>query len=67
MDFWNNATTSYAFIHDLNNHDLMVLIHNELLSSYFGHKRPTRRTLDPEYKVLTKKGIIVNLDKDKVI
>lgn len=47
-------------------HDLMVLIHNELLSSYFGHKRQTRRTLDPEYKVVTKKGIVVNLDKKKL-
>ncbi len=42
--------------------DFMVLVHNELLSSYFGHKRPTRKTLDKKYKVLTKKGIIENVD-----
>ncbi len=28
--------------------DFMVLIHNQLLSTYFGHKRPTRKTLDPQ-------------------
>jgi len=43
-------------------HDFMVLIHNELLSSYFGHKRQTRKTLDPQYKVLTKNGIVENVD-----
>lgn len=42
--------------------DFMVLVHNELLSSYFGHERPTRKTLDKKYKVLTKKGIIENVD-----
>lgn len=44
-------------------HDLMVLIHNELLSTYFGRKRYIRKTLDQKYKVLTQKGIITNLDK----
>jgi len=42
--------------------DFMVLTHNELLSSYFGHERRTRKTLDPSYKVLTKDGIIENVD-----
>ena len=46
--------------------DFMVLIHNELLSGYFGHKRPTRKTLDPSYKVLTKDGIVENLDHDLI-
>ncbi|HYC34124.1 MAG TPA: hypothetical protein VEC13_00145, partial [Candidatus Paceibacterota bacterium] len=43
-------------------HDFMVLIHNELLSSYFKHSRSVRMTLDPNYKVLTKDGIIERLD-----
>ncbi|MEK7641423.1 MAG: hypothetical protein AAB365_00330 [Patescibacteria group bacterium] len=42
--------------------DFMVLTHNELLSSYFGHERRTRKTLDPSYKVLTKEGIVENVD-----
>lgn len=45
--------------------DFMVLVHNELLSGYFKYKRPTRKTLDEKYKVLTKKGIVVNLETDK--
>jgi len=47
-------------------HDFMVLIHNELLTKYFRHKRPTRKTLDSKYKVLTKKGFVQNVDWDKV-
>lgn len=42
--------------------DFMILIHNELLSSYFGHERRVRKTLDPKYKVLTKDGIVENVD-----
>ena len=42
--------------------DFMILIHNELLSKYFGYTRPTRKTLDPKYKVLTKKGITESMD-----
>lgn len=42
--------------------DFMVLVHNELLASYFKHKRPTRKTLDVKYKVLTKNGIVENVD-----
>lgn len=42
--------------------DFMVLTHNELLSSYFGHERRTRKTLDPSYKVLMKDGIVENVD-----
>jgi len=43
-------------------HDFMVLIHNELLSGYFGKKQLIRKTLSSEYKVLTKRGIEVRLD-----
>lgn len=43
-------------------HDFMVLIHNELLSSYFGNKRPIRKTLDPKFKVLVKGAIVENVD-----
>lgn len=43
--------------------DFMVLLHNKLLSKYFRKKRPTRKTLNPKYKVLTEKGIIKNLDR----
>lgn len=43
-------------------HDLMVLVHNELLSKYFKYKKPVRKTLDPEYKVLTENGFQVRLE-----
>lgn len=46
--------------------DFTVLIHNELISRYFGAKRPIRQTLDTKYSVLTKKGIIKNLNKKKL-
>lgn len=42
--------------------DFMVILHNKLLSKYFKQRRPTRKTLDSKYKVLTKKGITENLD-----
>jgi len=42
--------------------DFMVLIHNELLAGYFRYKRPTRKTLDPDYRVLMKEGIMQNVD-----
>lgn len=54
----NALTTTFYF------HDFMVLIHNELLSSYFNHERPTRKTLDPKFRVLTKDGFIINLEKN---
>lgn len=44
--------------------DFMVLVHNELLSNYFNYERPTRKTFDEKYKVLTKNGMIVNLETD---
>ncbi len=47
-------------------HDFMVLAHNELLSKYFDYKKPIRRTLGPEYKVLTSEGLVVSLDKEKI-
>ena len=56
-----NAMTIGMFLSDF-----MVLIHNELLSTYFGHKRRTRMTLDSVYKVLTKDGIVENVDHDLV-
>ena len=52
-----DATTIGSYIHDF-----MVLIHNELLSSYFEHERPIRKTLGIKYKVLTKSGIVENVD-----
>ena len=45
-------------------HDFMVLVHNELLSKYFRHRRLIRKTLDPKYKVLTKEGIVVRLEEN---
>ncbi len=47
-------------------HDFTVLVHNELLSLFFKGKRPTRKTLDPKYKVLTKKGVVESLDYAKI-
>ena len=44
--------------------DFMTLLHNQLLSGYFWYKRPIRKTLDPNFKVLTKKGIELRLEKD---
>jgi len=46
--------------------DFMVLIHNELLSKYFSQKRSIRKTLGSEHKVLTKNGIVENVDKEKI-
>lgn len=46
-------------------HDLMVLVHNELLFKYFKYSRPVRKTLDEKYKVLTKNGFVVRLETDK--
>lgn len=46
--------------------DFMTLIHNNLLSKYFRQKKPIRKTLDLEYKVLTKKGIVERVDWKKV-
>ncbi len=46
--------------------DFMTLIHNNLLSKYFRQKRPIRKTLDAEYKVLTKEGIVEKVDWKKV-
>lgn len=45
--------------------DFMTLIHNELLFEYFRYTKRTRKTLDEKYKVLTKKGLVVNLETDK--
>ncbi|MBT4153600.1 MAG: hypothetical protein HOE53_03030 [Candidatus Magasanikbacteria bacterium] len=42
--------------------DFMILLHNETLSNYFKQKREIRMTTDPRYRVLTKKGIVENLD-----
>lgn len=44
--------------------DFMVLSHNKLVSSYFNYTRPTRKTFDKKYKVLTKDGIVTNLETD---
>jgi len=42
--------------------DFKTLLHNDLLSKYFKHKIGVRKTLSSEYKILTNKGIIINLD-----
>lgn len=42
--------------------DLIVMIHNNLLSKYFKWKRPIRATLDKKYKVLTPRGFINNIN-----
>ena len=44
--------------------DFMVIIHNELLTPYYGYSRPTRKTIDPELLVLTKEGLISNIETD---
>jgi len=44
--------------------DFMVLVHNELLSKYFNYRRPTRKTFDEKYRVLTKSGMVINLETD---
>jgi hypothetical protein len=46
--------------------DFMALIHNELLAKYFKKKRPIRKTLDPQFKVLTKNGIEERLDQKSI-
>lgn len=46
-------------------HDLLVLVHNNLLSGYFKYSRPLRKTLDEKYKVLTRDGFVIRLETDK--
>lgn len=53
----NNTQTISAYISDF-----MILAHNNLIASYFDYTRPTRKTFDDKYKVLTKDGIVVNLE-----
>ena len=43
--------------------DFKILIHNELISEYFEHKRETRKPQNTKYKVLIVKGFIV---KDEI-
>lgn len=44
-------------------HDMMSLIHNELVTSMFDYKLPTRKPKDFRYKVLTKNGLVVIKEK----
>ena len=46
--------------------DFIVLANNKLMAQYFGYYRESRKTLDPKYKVLTLKGLVENVDKEKV-
>lgn len=55
----NNTQTIGTYISDF-----MVLAHNNLISAYFDYVRPTRKTFDEKYKVLTKDGITINLETD---
>lgn len=55
----DNATTISLYLHDF-----MVMLHNESIADYFKQKRPTRKTLDSAFKVLTKKGLVVNLNHE---
>jgi len=34
------------------------------LSKYFNYRRPTRKTFDEKYRVLTKSGMVINLETD---
>lgn len=47
--------------------DLMVIAHNELLASYYGHKRSVRKTLDDRFQVLTKEGLVTRIEDDPEI
>lgn len=60
-DIRDSAFTIGSYINDF-----MVLVHNELMAKYFNHYRATRKTLDPQYKVLTCDGLIENVDHKKV-
>jgi len=46
--------------------DFMALIHNELLSKYFSYQKPSRKTLDPKYKVFTENGLTERVDVEMV-
>ena len=43
----------------------MTLIHNQLLSGYFGYRKPLRKTLYSQFKVLTEKGFEVRLEENR--
>lgn len=58
-NIFNNLQTISMYISDF-----MVLTHNHLISRYFGYIRPTRKTFDKKYKVLTIDGIITNIETD---
>ncbi len=45
--------------------DFMTLIHNQLLSGYFGYRKSLRKTLYSQHKVLTQKGFEVKLREDR--
>jgi hypothetical protein len=72
---WNNddvynqgrAITNAVFTISSYIHDLMVIIHNELLAPYYGHKRKVRKTLDDSFQVLTKEGLVTRIEDDSDI
>lgn len=66
IDLLLNKVNDASFTVSSYLHDFMVLIHNELLSSYFKFNRQTRKTLDSKFKVLVKGEIIENLDEDLI-
>lgn len=45
-------------------HDLMVLIHNELISVHFSKPREIRKTMDDSFEVLTENGFEVRVEDD---
>lgn len=45
--------------------DMMVLIHNNLVSPIFGYKKLIRKPTDYKFKVLTEDGLIVIKDKNE--
>jgi len=53
----SNALHEKILIEPMYIYDLMVIIHNELVSEFFGHQRPARVPGDPNIEVLTKEGL----------
>lgn len=56
-----NASTAGMYLSDFR-----TLVHNQLLSDYFGYTKPIRKTLDEKFMVLTKNGLEVRLEKNHI-
>lgn len=67
LNYLSNSIVENCMIINCYVSDFMVIIHNELLAPYYGCNRPIRKTIDPTLKVLTKNGLISNIEDDPLV